>query len=144
MAFTSVTSKVDSGVMSRRIVQVLSGGAGTGDLIDLEVLPYGSAHFVLTSGTAITNVQITVANDGLVGTQTIPVLKNPVNLGPALTTMPNMAALNVGGIIAAGPSTFSAGNPVIGTVNRFVQFVVSGGDATTVLTITIEMMGSRG
>lgn len=144
MAFTSVTTKNDSGIMTRRIVQVLSGGAGTGDLIDLECLPFASAHIVLTSGTAVTNVQVTVANDGIVGTQTIPVLKNPVSLGPALTTLPNMAALMMGGLVAAGPSGWSATNPPIIAVNRYVQFVVTGGDGTSVVTITVEAMGTRG
>lgn len=145
---SSVTTKVDSGVMSRKIIQVLTGDAtdvGVGDMIDTESLPYASAHLVLTSGTAPSGgTQLTVGNDGLVTVGTPPlVMTNAVNLGPALTTLPNMAALTIGSIIAAGPSSFAAGT-VVSVINRFVQFKVVSAAAAFVLTITIEAMGSRG
>lgn len=142
MAFTSVTTKITTAWNATEISQVLSGGAGTGDLVFAGDLPFGSAHIVLTSGTAVTNVQLTVANDGLVGTQTIPVLKNPVSLGAAVTTLPNIIDLATGSIVAAGPSSVGAG--FAQTPYKFFQFIVTGGDATSVVTITMVFMGTRG
>lgn len=144
MAFTSVTTKVDTAIMSRRIIQVLSGGAGTGDMIDLESLPFAAAHLVQTSGTAITSVQLAVGIDGIAAGGPPPVMTNAVKLGPAVLVahMPNVIPLTGFTIIGSTPGTTDIiGN---GAPNRFIQFTVVGGDATSVVTITIEAMGTRG
>jgi hypothetical protein len=138
MALTSsVTTKVDSGVMSRRIIQVLTGGTanvGAGDIVDLEMLTSGSAHLVLTSGTAPGGgIQYMVANDPLAAF---------VNLGAPLTTLPNMIPLTIGTIQAAGPGTLAN---VTAVAYRYAQFnVVSAAGGAFVVTITMELMGSRG
>jgi hypothetical protein len=146
MAFASVTTKVDTGIMTRRIIQTLTGGAGTGDAIDLEMLPYGAAHLVLTSGTGITNITFNVAVDGILGVQAVPVLKNSLQIGVPFTTFPIVFPLTMGiqfATSAAYQADLSGKNTLL-CPYRFCQFVTAGGDATTVFTITIELMGSRG
>ncbi len=91
-----------------------------------EALPFGSAQVVLTSGMAPQSVQLGVSNDGV----------NFVQVGPALLTFPNLICLTGPG---ATSSVLQGTRPTL-----YHAWIVQGGDATTVLTITEIFVGWRG
>jgi hypothetical protein len=150
MALTSsVTTKLTTSYNATEIVQILTGttgATGVGDLLFFQDLPFGSAHFVLTSGTAPSGgIQYTVANDGILSAGTPQPLTNPVSLGAVLTTLPNMIDLMTGTIAAAGPSTIGTAPALPAqTPYKYGQFNVISAAAAFVITVTIVLMGTRG
>lgn len=88
-----------------------------------EVLPFGSAHIVLTSGTIPVSVALGVSNDGV----------NFVQLGPAIGQFPNIINLTA--------------SPTLNTPNlapfKYHAWIVTGGDITTTLTIEEVFVGWR-
>lgn len=90
-------------------------GASISAPILTEGLPFGTIAVSQTGGTAITSVQPQVSNDGA----------NWVALGSALTTLPALRT--------AYASSFPA---------KYVQFVINGGDATSMVNINLVLTGT--
>ncbi len=136
MAFASVTTKRKTEFGTIEIIQVLSGGAGTGDLILTEGLPFGSAHIVNTSGTGVTSIQLVAGNDGIVA--------NCVELGlvnTQIATEPTLIDITSGVNPAAGPELTQT---LSDFPTKYHAWIVAGGDATSVITITEILTSTRG
>ena len=119
MAVSGTATKVKTNYQTTNVT--ITGLTGTGNyspLIFGEGLPYSTAHIIVT-GTAPTNVQLRAGNDG--------VQANMVALGTAPTSFP--ALVNV------TPSDL----PFL-----YHDWLVTGGDSTTSISIYETAMGTRG
>ncbi len=137
MAAAATAIKLSTAQNYKLVVVTLTGGAlasgaAGNTLIFTEGLPFGSAHIVLTSGTAVTSVQLAVGNDGLTA--------NLVPIGLAMTTLPAFVDITSG----VNMTNQAAAQTLAATPHLYHTWVIVGGDSTSVVTITECYMGTRG
>ncbi len=141
--FTSTITKVRTAVGSTQVVWTYTfTGAGDVSLafVNLpvicfdEALPFGSAHLVMTTGTAPTSVALLVGNDGINA--------NLVAIGvPHLqANFPHMVDITSG----QNATVQTVAENLASMPHSFHNWQIIGAPATGVLTITEVFMGTRG